>query len=168
MSASTFSTDERAFSTESLNISERLSSAMLERDRGALEQCDRENMRRPWLSFAFPFLIFVCWRLNPRFSISFCIGQTLDLGWSRGRRQASTSDLGGSTIIMGHVSWGPQQYELTWVNAQIPKRPKSREDHAWGVYGTFGYGTSKCSLEALRPVRVRVSRERLHACHVNT
>jgi len=47
MSASTFSTDERAFSTESLNISERLSSAMLERDRGALEQCDRENMRRP-------------------------------------------------------------------------------------------------------------------------
>jgi len=32
-----------------------------------------------------------------------------------------------------------------------------------GVYGTFGYDTSKCSLEALRPVRVRVSRERLHA-----
>ena len=36
------------------------------------------------------------------------------------------------------------------------------------VYITFGRDTSKQSLEALRPIRVRVSRGRLHAWHVNT
>jgi len=71
--------------------------------------------------------------------------------------------------MMGHVSWVSQ---TAWVNTKLTPRyhkgPKSQEDHAWGVYGTFGYDTSKCSLEALRPIRVRVSKERLHACHVNT
>ena len=35
--------------------------------------------------------------------------------------------------------------------------------HACGVYSTFRSSTSKYSLEALRPIRVRISRERLHA-----
>jgi len=48
------------------------------------------------------------------------------------------------------------------------KRPKSRGIHARGVYSAFGRGTSKQPLEALRPVRVRVSKGRLHAWHVNT
>jgi len=39
--------------------------------------------------------------------------------------------------------------------------------HACGVYSTFRSSISKYSLEELRPMRVRVSRERLHAWHVN-
>jgi len=91
-----------------------------------------------------------------------CTGQTsvIDL-----RERHRTWDIGGMITIVGHVSWAPR---TIWVNTQIPKGPKSREDHAWGVYGTFGYDTRTCSLEALRPVRVRVSRGRLHAWHVNT
>ena len=36
------------------------------------------------------------------------------------------------------------------------------------VYSAFERGISKQSLEALRPIRVRVSRGRLHAWHMNT
>jgi len=69
--------------------------------------------------------------------------------------------------MVGHAGWVSQAVEVD-MKSTPRKRPKSREDHAWGVYGTFGYGTSKCSLEALRPVKVRVSKEQLHAWHVNT
>jgi len=40
--------------------------------------------RATTVSFAFPFLLFVCWRLNPRFSISFCVFQVLDFQWFEG------------------------------------------------------------------------------------
>ena len=43
----------------------------------------------PWkcatiVTFAFPFLIFVCWRVNLRFSISLCVFQVLDFQWFEG------------------------------------------------------------------------------------
>jgi len=86
------------------------------------------------------------------------------------RRQRKTSNIGHRCLIVmvGHVRWALEIISDTSYTPKYKRRPKSREDHAWGVYGTFGYDTSKCSLEALRPVRVRVSRERLHAWHVNT
>jgi len=83
------------------------------------------------------------------------------------RPERKTSDIGGLIAMVGHVGWVPQAVGVD-KKSTPKKRPKSREDHAWGVYGTFRYDTSKCSLEALRPIRVRVSKEQLLAWHVNT
>jgi len=53
------------------------------------------------------------------------------------------------------------------ISSRYKKNLNYRRVHACGVYNTFKSNTSKYSLEALRPIRVRVSRERLHAWHVN-
>ena len=48
------------------------------------------------------------------------------------------------------------------------RKPKPRGIHACAVYDAFGRDTSEEPLEALRPIRVRVSKGSLHAWHVNT
>ena len=63
---------------------------------------------------------------------------------------------------------GPKNHISHKMKHSDIRKPKSRGIHACEVYGAFGRDTSKEPLEALRPIRVKVSKGRLHAWHVNT
>jgi len=63
---------------------------------------------------------------------------------------------------------GPRNHISYQIKLSDIRKLKSRGIHACGVYGAFGRNTSKEPLEALRPIRVRVSKGRLHAWYVNT
>ena len=70
----------------------------------------------------------------------------------RHRLQRSTSE-----VVIGPRRFGRVDGPRNWAPKIIMNY------HACGVYSTFRSSTSKYPLEALRPMRVRVSRERLHA-----
>jgi len=65
---------------------------------------------------------------------------------------------------MGPREVGPRRtYQLSVKHLEIRGSPRSRRVHVCGVNSTFRRNASKEPLEALRLIRVTVSRGRLHA-----
>jgi len=74
-------------------------------------------------------------------------------------QQRERSDVDGLNSYSGPRKVGPRIILSYQLKNKIWGKPKSRGIHACGVYSAYRRDTREQSLEALRPIRVRVFRE---------
>jgi len=84
----------------------------------------------------------------------------------RSSTSEGTLDIGRSKD--GPCKVGPRNHISYQMKHLDIRKPEPQGIHACGVYGASGRDKSEEPLEALRPIRVRVSKGSLHAWHVDT